>query len=337
MDRDSNFSKKLIVKYRKEHYNLTEFIDKHPGGVIKGLRNADITARFSKAHPHSEAATYLMNEYKIYGKTQTHGRNEGKKKVDFSKSPQEINNQFSEDMEYLVDWSKAMLPQIANITKYYNDWVHKPVDRPLLLFDSWYLEMFTKTPWWLVPTFWIPVIANLLWIDFEKNSDSKFEIAYFFGNVFVGIFFWTLLEYALHRWIFHIKISCDSSAWLCTFHFLIHGLHHKVPFDPMRLVFPPLPGVILVNIIYFPISYVIPRPRVILVGALIGYLSYDMIHYYLHYGNPKAKHLYNMKRYHYQHHFVHQNLGYGISSTLWDVVFKTCINLRKLTYRLNWT
>lgn len=40
-----------------------------------------------------------------------------------------------------------------------------------------------------------------------------------------------------------------------------------------------------------------------------GYLAYDMIHYYIHYGSPSGGHLYHMKRYHYQHHFVHHDLG----------------------------
>ena len=104
----------------------------------------------------------------------------------------------------------------------------------------------------------------------------------------------------------------------------------------MRLVFPPLPGVILASIIYAPLSLCLPRPRVLLAGALFGYLCYDMIHYYLHYGSPSLKHLYHMKRYHYQHHFAHQDLGYGISSPLWDFVFNTRIHLRKLRFHLKW-
>lgn len=60
-----------------------------------------------------------------------------------------------------------MLPQIPKITQHYDEWVHKPVDRPLRLFGPWYLEMCTKTPWWLVPAFWIPVITKLLYDEFK--------------------------------------------------------------------------------------------------------------------------------------------------------------------------
>jgi 4-hydroxysphinganine ceramide fatty acyl 2-hydroxylase len=41
----------------------------------------------------------------------------------------------------------------------------------------------------------------------------------------------------------------------------------------------------------------------------LGYLIYDMMHYYVHYGSPRRGHLYTMKRYHYQHHFAHHEKG----------------------------
>lgn len=80
-----------------------------------------------------------------------------------------------------------------------------------------------------------------------------------------------------------------------------------------------------------------------------------MTHFYLHNGNPRKGHFYKMKRYHYQHHFVHHDkgkldllqnvklslkiffiLGFGISSDTWDHVFGTKIVLNKLKYVLNW-
>lgn len=63
-----------------------------------------------------------------------------------------------------MDWSKAMLPQIKNLGRQYDDWVHKPVDRSLRLFKQDYLEILTKTPWWLVPTYWIPIIILLIYL-----------------------------------------------------------------------------------------------------------------------------------------------------------------------------
>lgn len=78
------------------------------------------------------------------------------------------------------------------------------------------------------------------------------------------------------------------------------------------------------------------NPRLILAGGLIGYLCYDMIHYYIHYGSPSNKYFYQLKRYHYNHHFVNHDLGFGISSPAWDEIFGTKIILKKLKYLLKW-
>lgn len=71
----------------------------------------------------------------------------------------------------MVDWSKPMIPQIGKLGNQYSDWVHKPVDRPLRLFYYDFLEILTKTPWWLVPVYWIPVIIYLIY-DGIKEYDN---------------------------------------------------------------------------------------------------------------------------------------------------------------------
>ncbi|XP_036334065.1 fatty acid 2-hydroxylase isoform X2 [Rhagoletis pomonella] len=375
--RESAEEQRFIVKYRQSYYDITRFLKNHPGGIntLRGLNNGDMTTRFLHAPPHSDAAMYLMKEYKLKS---AHLQNDTKREQNLHQRQQRVhnvdlivadddvqqqpvfeasasangielianalqedknNNQLDESMEHLVDWSKAMLPQISQITRHYDEWVHRPVDRPLRLFGPSYLEMFTKTPWWVIPLFWIPVICKCIWDEFSQNWSAPSTSTLLCILFTSGILFWTLLEYILHRFVFHMKVTASSNPWLCTFHFMIHGLHHKVPFDSKRLVFPPLPGVIIATIIYTPISFLLPHPRAVLAGALFGYLCYDLMHYYLHYGNPSLQHtrfMYDMKRYHYQHHFAHQDMGYGISSPFWDTVFNTRIRLRKLRFPLRW-
>lgn len=59
--------KPYIISYKNELYDLTEFMKLHPGGIntLKGLENSDIEPRMHNATPHSDAAMYLMKEYKI--------------------------------------------------------------------------------------------------------------------------------------------------------------------------------------------------------------------------------------------------------------------------------
>lgn len=117
----------------------------------------------------------------------------------------------------------------------------------------------------------------------------------------------------------------------------------RVPFDDRRLVFPPLAAAIITTIIYQPIHGLntllggeLYNPRLVVAGGIIGYLIYDMIHYYIHYGSPRNTYFYNLKRYHYNHHFVNHDKGFGISSPFWDDIFGTKLILKKLKYLLKW-
>ncbi|KAI8524558.1 hypothetical protein RHMOL_Rhmol13G0158700 [Rhododendron molle] len=58
-------------------------------------------------------------------------------------------------------------------------------------------------------------------------------------------------------------------------------------------------------------------------GGLLGYVMYDVTHYYLHHGQPTSEIPRNLKKYHLNHHFRIQNKGFGITSSLWDKVFGT--------------
>lgn len=60
-------SEKLLVRYKNELYDISDFAHKHPGGTstLKGLNEMDMDERFSKGPPHSDAAMYLMKEYKV--------------------------------------------------------------------------------------------------------------------------------------------------------------------------------------------------------------------------------------------------------------------------------
>ncbi|XP_053680476.1 uncharacterized protein LOC128731385 [Anopheles nili] len=362
----------LIVEYKNKWYDLTDFAHKHPGGKysLTGLHKRSMEERFDRAPGHSQAAQYLMKEYQINSadanketKMNGYSLNGSKTPLNGSSPPKngikpavngfhtshttttegDVTRLTDDSMEHLVDWNKPMVFQIHKLGEKYAEWVNKPVDRELRLFGPSWVENMTKTPWWIVPAFWIPaigyIIAQLGARDlatgkgFPSWTQSFFTVDLYLHLV-VGACAWTLLEYTLHRWVFHMDPK--QNRFLQTFHFLIHGQHHKVPFDSYRLVFPVPPAILLTTIFYQPVYYTFPYPRLTLAGGLIGYLIYDMIHYYLHYGSPSGGHLYHMKRYHYSHHFVHHDQGYGISSDLWDKLFGTRIILRKLKYLLKW-
>lgn len=69
---------------------------------------------------------------------------------------------------------------------------------------------------------------------------------------------WTLLEYVVHRKIFHFKPP-TSSKLLITLHFLLHGIHHKTPLDNRRLVFPPVPSLLIALLLFHIYKILFPQ------------------------------------------------------------------------------
>lgn len=312
---------KFEVKYKEDNYNIYAFLNNHPGGInyVKPYEQKDVT-RQMKEHDHSKAAYYLLKEYRNGGRDL---------------------HQNEEDLEHLVDWDKPMLSQVASLGTKYKDWVSSPVDRHLRLFCNPILENLTITPWYVVPLVWIPVIIYFISTGTQKYIQITKDPAPVISSVLyisLGVLLWTLVEYSLHRWVFHMEPSGHSEIMIYL-HFAIHGLHHKVPFDARRLVFPPFPAAIIAYLLYKVISLFFHDSTRILVmaGGLTGYVTYDMIHFYLHHGAPKENtYLYHLKRYHNQHHFAHQDNGFGISSMFWDKIFGTAICLRKLNLGIKW-
>jgi hypothetical protein len=67
------------------------------------------------------------------------------------------------------------------------------------------------------------------------------------ASFLLGMLIWTLIEYIIHRWIFHMETSTGGWNW---FHFFAHGIHHLCPTDASRLTFPPVFSVVLGTAFY---------------------------------------------------------------------------------------
>jgi sterol desaturase/sphingolipid hydroxylase (fatty acid hydroxylase superfamily) len=58
-------------------------------------------------------------------------------------------------------------------------------------------------------------------------------------------------------------------------------------------------------------------------GFLLGYLIYDMMHYAMHHHNFKNPVLKKIKQHHMLHHYQDPTKGYGVSSSLWDIILNS--------------
>jgi len=171
----------------------------------------------------------------------------------------------------------------------------------------------------------IPTIVVLLVFGFADGVGAM-ALVWIVG----GYLFWTLTEYWLHRVIFHFAPEEGIFARL---HWIMHGVHHDHPNDPMRLVMPPSVSVPLAAIFFFVFYLVIGSPGwYVFAAAFIGgYLNYDMLHYHLHHHRPTTRLGKKLRELHMRHHFQDGDSGYGVSAPFWDYVFGTAPKRRSVS------
>ncbi|KAK6025648.1 fatty acid hydroxylase family protein [Ostertagia ostertagi] len=107
------------------------------------------------------------------------------------------------------------------------------------------------------------------------------------------------------------------------FVYTMHGVHHEFPRDKERLFMPPVPSMIIATVLfslfYLAMSW---NALAFFPGFLFGYLVYGSMHYAIHAFAP-PRFLKALWRNHHLHHYKAEDKGFGVSSVLWDVVFKT--------------
>ena len=185
------------------------------------------------------------------------------------------------------------------------------------MFQSRFLDRFTRVHPVVPVAIYGPVIAVLLY--YAVTRDGWWDTA---GLVLVGYCVWTLFEYWLHRIVFHFEPEEGIGAKL---HWMIHGVHHDHPNDPLRLVMPPAASVPLALIFYALFWLVLGPDRAYAFGAgfLAGYLAYDMLHFALHHRRPTSRLGRRLHELHMRHHFQDDRRGFGVSAPWWDLVFGT--------------
>ncbi len=185
------------------------------------------------------------------------------------------------------------------------------------LFDNRILDKLSRVHWATPLCCYGPLVALLAALSFETLDFVEICWATVSGYVV-----WTLTEYFGHRYLFHTEFPGTLGARL---HFLLHGVHHTHPSDPLRLVMPPLMSAPIMMLAFLLIIAIIGRPLAYaaLMGFIIGYLIYDMMHYSLHHMELKSRLGRNLRRLHMLHHFNDAERGFAISAPWWDKIFGT--------------
>ncbi|NWH39572.1 FA2H hydroxylase, partial [Chloropsis hardwickii] len=250
-----------LVSCHRRLYDLSGFVRLHPGGeqLLRRRAGTDVSAALDgPPHRHSENARRWLEQYYVGeiepGDEQQlllgHGKGFAAQKPAAAAAqlcawhwdglwvPQHCKHCLLP--QDLVDWQKPLLWQVGYLGEKYDEWVHQPVDRPIRLFHSDFLEFLSKTAWYVVFMVWTPVVLYLSWVSYTSLAQGNTRLfssftteysipvhKYYFPFIFLlGMILWSLLEYLIHRFVFHMKPPA-SNYYLITLHFLLHGQHHK--------------------------------------------------------------------------------------------------------------
>jgi sterol desaturase/sphingolipid hydroxylase (fatty acid hydroxylase superfamily) len=189
------------------------------------------------------------------------------------------------------------------------------------IFDNNVLELMTKAPVPVSATIYISIVIGLLYIGYIRGVATSLGavVALFLG----AMFFWTFFEYVFHRYINHLDEYFPDSKVAHTIAHTIHGIHHEYPRDKERLMMPPIPGLLIVGLLYLAFSLVLGKwVYLFMPGFMTGYLMYASVHISVH-KRKVPKVLKTQYRHHALHHYKYPDKAFGVSTTFWDRVFGT--------------
>jgi sterol desaturase/sphingolipid hydroxylase (fatty acid hydroxylase superfamily) len=160
--------------------------------------------------------------------------------------------------------------------------------------------------------------AGLLAYDLLTAELTAWVIVVLF---FTGLLTFTFVEYWLHREVYHMKTNTESRKKI---QYLMHGIHHEYPKDKTRLALPPVIGV-AVALILLGIFYVLMGKfaYAFFPGFIWGYAGYLFVHYIVHAYPPPKNAFKALWVNHALHHYKDGKQVFGVSSPLWDYIFKT--------------
>jgi sterol desaturase/sphingolipid hydroxylase (fatty acid hydroxylase superfamily) len=171
---------------------------------------------------------------------------------------------------------------------------------------------------WTPAAFYLPIAAAcILWNVLTGTATWTLIVL-----PLAGVLLWTFLEYVLHSVPFHRPVGPIQFKSMRE----SHGSHHEEPTDPERIVAQLTFSVPVALLVYGLLClgfWGVRLPALVMVGVMVGYLSYEGIHYRIHLGwksrwLPRA-----LVRHHLYHHHKDSTRCFGVTSPVWDWVFHT--------------
>lgn len=186
------------------------------------------------------------------------------------------------------------------------------------LFQNRLLERLTRT------TFYFPVIlfllvgvATALYCYLSLKLNVFIIVALFVA----GLFAFTLVEYLIHRFVFHFNANTPGQELL---KYKIHGVHHHFPKDKDRLAMPPFMSLTLAVLFFLLYKWLFGNYGIALFSGFVsGYSVYLIIHYAVHRYRQPRNFLSILWKHHSLHHYRSDNSAFSVSNPMWDYIFGT--------------
>lgn len=186
------------------------------------------------------------------------------------------------------------------------------------LFDNPILEKLTHTHISLPLIIFGLIAAALVYYGVIEKG---FEAPMMVGLFVAGLFFFTFIEYVMHRYLYHIPATSERKKKIS---YTMHGVHHDYPKDKSRLAMPPVLSLIIASVLFIIYRAVLGDYVFgFLAGFLIGYAAYLAVHYSVHAFKVPNNFLKILWQHHSIHHYRESDRAFGVSSPLWDHIFRT--------------
>ncbi|MBK7946956.1 MAG: sterol desaturase family protein [Flavobacteriales bacterium] len=186
------------------------------------------------------------------------------------------------------------------------------------LFRNPWVEALTKTHIAVPLSLFYATSSLAVWYSIVHLGIGVRSVAPLF---LTGLVFFTLIEYLVHRHVYHMPASSPRRARI---QYVFHGVHHEHPRDKSRLALPPVLSVV-VSALFIGLFRLSMGASGFAFGGgfLTGYATYLLVHYSIHAYRPPKNFLRALWKHHNLHHFAGDTSAFGVSSPLWDHVFGT--------------
>jgi hypothetical protein len=175
-----------------------------------------------------------------------------------------------------------------------------------------------SSPWVPVGVYLPVAAAGVVWNLLDARPAAWMLV----GLPLAGLLVWTLVEYVFHAAGFHWPArSAQLQALRAS-----HWSHHEVPKDPTRII-TRLSFTMPLALIFWALFAAVLRSWELaalpLAGLIVGYLSYEVIHFGIHCWRRGHWLFRPLVRHHLYHHYKDPTRCFGVTTGLWDWVFRT--------------